>query len=132
MLWPFGRQVPALWIVLPTVIACAATGFVTAYSSDFRVGLAIGIALSLCASFLVERRLRTIASTISDIAAGDRFAALPVRGNGVTKRIASATESIRNALVEADAVAVDQRSREEEVRLRQSGRALFTQRFQRA
>ena len=117
---PFGRQIPALWIILPTVIACAATGFATAYSADFRVGLAVGIALSLCASFLVERRLKKIASTISDIASGDRFAALPANGSGITKRIANATDSIRNALVEADAVAVDQRSREEEIRLRQS------------
>src|ERR1700680_3692701 len=101
MVRPLGRQVPALWIIVPTVIACAATGLATAYSSDFRVGLAVGIALSLCASFVVERRLKTIASTISDIAAGDRFAALPARGSGITKRIASATESIRNALVEA-------------------------------
>ena len=69
---PSGRQVPALWIILPTVIACAATGFATAYSSDFRIGLAVGIALSLCASFLVERRLRMIAGTIADIAAGSR------------------------------------------------------------
>jgi urea transport system substrate-binding protein len=129
---PFGRQVPALWIVLPTVIACAATGFATAYSSDFRVGLAVGIALSLCASFLVERRLKAIASTISDIAAGDRFATLSARGNGIAKHIATATESIRDALVEADAVVVDQRSREEEIRLRQSGRTFFTQRFQQA
>src|ERR1700687_2445716 len=129
---PFGRRVPALWIVLPTVIACAATGFATAYSSDFRVGLAVGIALSLCASFLVERRLKAIGSTISDIAAGDRFATLSARGNGIAKHIATATESIRDALVEADAVVGGQRSREEEIRLRQSGRTFFTQRFQRA
>ncbi|HLL27394.1 MAG TPA: transporter substrate-binding protein [Xanthobacteraceae bacterium] len=129
---PFGRQVPAMWIVLPTIVASAATGFVTAYSADFRIGLAVGIALSLCASFLVERRLRAIASTIEDIAAGDRFAALPAQNAGVTRSIATATESIRNALVEADAVAVDQRSREEESRLRQSGRVFFTHRFQQA
>ena len=78
----FGWQVPALWIVLTTVIACAATGFATAYSSDFRAGLAVGIALSLCASFLVERRLRAIAGAISDIAAGDRFATLSALAAG--------------------------------------------------
>jgi hypothetical protein len=47
MMRPLGRQVPTLWIIVPTVIASAATGLATAYSSDFRIRLAAGIALSL-------------------------------------------------------------------------------------
>jgi urea transport system substrate-binding protein len=127
---PPARQIPALWIVVPTVLASILAVAATAYSSDFRVGLAVGIALSLCSAFLVERRLKIIARTIEEIAGGDRFAVLPTGFKGATSEIAKATEQIRDALVEADAFAVDQRSREEEIRLRQSSRAFFTRRFQ--
>ncbi|MES1155725.1 MAG: transporter substrate-binding protein [Pseudorhodoplanes sp.] len=127
---PAAWQIAAPWIIVPTSIASMIAVFATAYSSDFRVGLVAGIALSLCAAFLIERRLKAIAKTIGEIAAGDRFASLPGGMGGVTNDIGSATESIRNALVEADAFAVDQRSREEEMRLRQSGRIFFTKRFQ--
>jgi urea transport system substrate-binding protein len=129
---PFGRQIPALWIVLPTILACLVTVFATFYSADFRVGLAVGIVLSLCSAFVVERRIRSVATSISEIAAGNRFAVLPNFRGGVTDSIAAATESIRKTLVDADALTVDQRSREEEIRLRQSARVFFTQRFQQA
>lgn len=127
---PPARFIAASWLVVPTLSASAIAVAATALSSDLRIGLAVGIGLSFAAAVFVERRLNLVARTIAEIAAGDRFATLPGSLRGNTNAIDRATESIRTALVEADAFAVDQRSREEEIRLRQSARSFFTRRFE--
>ncbi len=74
--------------------------------------------------------LRTVVGTIAQIAGGDRYAALSERtGGGALARSAAAAETMRQALIDADALVVDQRSREAESRLRHASRGFFTQRF---
>ena len=59
-----------------------------------------------------------------------RYAALPERihGGALADSVAAA-ETMRQALIDADALAVDHRSREAETRLRHASRGFFTQRF---
>lgn len=122
------RLIAASWIVVPVLSANVVALAVAALTSDLRIGFAIGLALSLAAVAFVERRLNSTARIIAEIAAGDRFATL--QGSGGSREIERATEAIRTALIQADAFAVDQRSREEEIRLRQSARNFFTRRFE--
>ena len=65
-----------------------------------------------------------------EIASGDRYATLPSRihGGALADSIGAA-ETMRQALIDADALAVDHRSREAESRLRHASRGFFTQRF---
>jgi urea transport system substrate-binding protein len=77
-----------------------------------------------------ERTLRNFVSTMGQIARGDRYAALPAQiQGGALADSAVAAETMRQALIDADAVAVDLRSRQAETRLRQASRGFFTRRF---
>src|SRR6202023_574136 len=77
-----------------------------------------------------EGMLRGVVGTIGQIAGGDRYAALPERtGSGALGDSAVAAEQMRQVLIDADALAVDHRSREAETRLHHAGRRFFTQRF---
>jgi urea transport system substrate-binding protein len=70
---------------------------------------------------------------MSSIAAGDRYTALPDRtGSGILTDLAATAERMRRSLIDADAIAVDHRSREAETRLHHAGRAFFTGRFRSA
>jgi urea transport system substrate-binding protein len=74
--------------------------------------------------------LRGVVGTIGQIAGGDRYAALPERtGSGALGDSAVAAERMRQVLIDADALAVDHRSREAEARPHYAGRAFFTRRF---
>jgi urea transport system substrate-binding protein len=74
--------------------------------------------------------LRGVVGTIGQIAGGDRYAALPERiGSGALGDSAAAAERMRQVLIDADALAVDHRSREAEARLHYAGRTFFTRRF---
>jgi urea transport system substrate-binding protein len=82
------------------------------------------------AALWADGRLRVVVQGVASIAAGDRYAALPEGiGGGTVADIAAAAERMRQSLIDADALAVDQRSRESESQLHHAGRAFFTRKF---
>jgi urea transport system substrate-binding protein len=93
-------------------------------------GLGIACVGAASAAWWCERTLRAVVSAIAQIAAGDRYAALPsrVHGGAVAQSLVAA-ETMRQALIDADALVVDHKSRDAESRLRQANRGFFTQRF---
>ncbi len=118
------------WILLPVLVVCIIAVLTTWASGSLLAGLATGIGGALAAALWCERILRNVVRAIAQIAAGDRYAALPLRihGGALGDSIAAA-ETMRQALIDADAMAVDHRSREAETRLRQAGCGFFTHRF---
>src|SRR5262245_34577014 len=107
------RVVPAGWIVLPVFLAAAVPVLVATLSDSWLFGLAAAIPTAAFATLWIERHLRSVVDAITLIAGGDRYAAMPERiGGGAMADIAAAAERMRQSLIDADAVAVDQRSRE--------------------
>jgi len=66
---------------------------------------------------------------VAKIAGGDRYAIVPKQPDGPLAELAAAAETLRAAVIEADAAIVDQRRREAEARLHLAGRSLITRRF---
>jgi urea transport system substrate-binding protein len=126
---PHKNQLPA-WMVLPLLFACVVAVLATWGSGSLTLGLATALVGTAAAAWWCERTLRAVVTPIAQIAGGDRYAALPVRiGGGALATGAAAAETMRQALIDADALAVDHRSREAETRLRHANRGFFTQRF---
>ncbi len=124
------RVVSAGWIVLPVFLAAAIPIIAATVAGSWLAGLAAAIPAVTFATLWIERRLCSVVDAISLIAGGDRYAALPERlGGGAMTEIAAAAERMRQSLIDADALAVDQRSREAETKLHHAGRAFFTHRF---
>src|ERR1700722_8617073 len=122
-------QLPA-WIVLPFMFACTVAVLAAWGTGGMFLGLATVFVGAAAAAWWCERTLRAVVMPIAHIAGGDRYAALPVRiGGGALAADAVAAETMRQALIDADALAVDHRSREAESRLRHASRGFFTQRF---
>jgi urea transport system substrate-binding protein len=118
------------WIVLPFMLVCAVAVLAAWGTGSLFLGLAAGLAGAVAAAWWCERMLRAVVGPIAQIAGGDRYAALPARiGGGALADSAAAAETMRQALIDADALAVDHRSREAETRLRHASRGFFTQRF---
>ena len=123
------RPMPA-WILLPVGSAAAVAVLITWGSGSLLLGLVTALVGALAAAWWCEQMLRGVAGTIAQIAGGDRYAALPERiGSGALGDSAVAAERMRQVLIDADALAVDHRSREAETRLHHAGRSFFTQRF---
>src|ERR1700719_1011227 len=123
------RPMPA-WILLPVGAAAAVAVLITWGSGSLSLGLITALVGALAAAWCGEQMLRGVAGTIAQIAGGDRYAALPERiGSGALGDSAEAAERMRQGLIDADALAVDHRSREAETRLHHAGRSFFTQRF---
>ncbi len=118
------------WIVLPFLFAATVAVLTTWGTGSLLLGLATACVGAVSAAWWCERTLRTVVGAIAQIAGGDRYAALPsrVHGGAVAQSVAAA-EAMRQVLIDADALAVDHRSREAESRLRQANRGFFTQRF---
>ena len=117
------------WIVLPSMFACVVAVLATWGTGSLFLGLATALVGAVAAGWWCERTLRAVVAPIAHIAGGDRYAALPVRiGGGALAAGAVAAETMRQALIDADALAVDHRSREAESRLRHASRGFFTQR----
>ena len=118
------------WIVLPFLFAATVAVLTTWGTGSLLLGLAVAGVAAAAAAWWCEHILRAVAGAISQIARGDRYAALPSRvyGGAIAESVGAA-ETMRQALIDADAMAVDQRSREAESRLRQANRGFFTQRF---
>jgi urea transport system substrate-binding protein len=124
------RVVSAGWILLPVLLASGVSVLAATLTGSWIAGLVAATAAATIATWWIERRLRSVVDAIGLIASGDRYAALPERtGDGALADIATAAERMRQALIDADALVVDQRSHEAEAKLHHAGRAFFTQRF---
>src|ERR1700692_3759146 len=101
------------WIALPVMSACAVAVLATWGTGSLLLGLAAGLIAALAAACWAERTLRSVVGTIAQIAGGDGYAALPdrIHGGALADSVAAA-EAVRQALIDADALGVDQRSRE--------------------
>ena len=122
-------KLPA-WILLPAMCACSAPILVVWLTGSLALGLLAAAIGAAATAQCCERTLRGVVNTISQIAGGDRYAALPLRiGGGALADSAAAAEKMRQVLIDADALAVDHRSRAAETRLHHAGRGFFTQRF---
>jgi urea transport system substrate-binding protein len=123
------RPMPA-WILLPVGSAAAVAVLITWGTGSLFLGVITALIGALAAAWWCEQMLRGVVGTIAQIAGGDRYAALPGRiGSGALGDSAAAAERMRQVLIDADALAVDHRSREAETRLHHAGRSFFTQRF---
>ena len=119
-----------LWIVLPSMSACVIAVLTTWGTNSLLLGLLTAFTAAAAAALWCERRLRAVVVPITQIAGGDRYAALPERsGSGALAAGSVAAETMRQALIDADALVVDHRSRDAETRLRHASRGFFTQRF---
>jgi urea transport system substrate-binding protein len=126
-------RLSAGWILLPCLAAPAAAAFVGWATASLPAALGAALVLGLPAAWWIERRLRLIIEPISQIAAGDRYAALPDRiGGGPMLEMAAAAERMRQSLIDADALTVAHRSRESEAKLHHAGHSFFTRRFRTA
>jgi urea transport system substrate-binding protein len=124
------RNALPAWILLPILVAALSAVLVGWISDNLIAGLGTALFASVFAGWWCERKLAGVIETIAVIAQGDRYAPLPKRVlGGAVEASVAATEQIRQALIDADALAVEQRSREAEARLRYASRGFFTQRF---
>jgi urea transport system substrate-binding protein len=122
-------RLPA-WIFVPVAFAGGASALITWETGSVLAGFAAAFAGAAGAAWYCEWTLRGVVSTIAQIAGGDRYAALPHQiGGGALGTSAAAAETMRQVLIDADALSVDHRSREAESRLHHAGRSFFTQRF---
>lgn len=129
---PAGMKLPALRLVLPVFLASALTGYATSYLG-LLPGLGAAAVLAFIGAWIVDRKYGSINEAISRIAKGDRFAELPSVPDGPTfEKLAVAAEAMRQTILDADALAADQRSRQDETRLRHAGRIFFTKKFRAA
>ena len=130
----FHRNPLPAWIVLPFLFAATVAVLATWGTGSLLLGLATACVGAASAAWWCERTLRAVVGAIAQIARGDRYAALPSRvrlqafGGAIAESVAAA-ETMRQVLIDADALAVDHKSREAESRLRQANRGFFTQRF---
>ncbi len=129
MVADFKKPLPA-WILLPLIFVCAVAVMTTWGTGSLWLGLATALIGALAVTLYCERTLRGLVGAIAQIARGDRYAALPERiQGGALADSAIAAQTMRQALIDADALAVDLKSREAETRLRHASRGFFTQRF---
>jgi urea transport system substrate-binding protein len=121
---------PADWVLVPVLLASAASGLVTWETEIPSAAIPAALVFGTTAAWWIERRLRSMIEPISQIAAGDRYAALSERICGGTMTlITAAAEQMRQCLIDADELAVAHRSRESESRLHHAGHSFFTHRF---
>jgi len=133
MLSQIRKKIPAGWIILPVLVACAVSASIATIVVNWLVACMTVLPIAVAAAGWAEWRLRSVVDAMSLIASGDRYAALPARiGGGAMVEIAAAAEQIRRSLIDADALAVGHRSRESETKLHLAGRVFFTQRFRSA
>ncbi len=129
MVAKFKSALPA-WIVLPLIFLGGVAVVTTWGTGNLWLGLATAVVGALAVAWYCERTLRRFVAAIAQIARGDRYAALPAQiQGGALAASAVAAETMRQALIDADALAVDLKSREAETRLRHASRGFFTQRF---
>ncbi len=124
---------PAGWILFPILLACGMSALAAWATESLPLAAAAALAAGVPAAWWTERRLRAVIEPIAQIAAGDRYAALPEQtGGGAMAEIAAAAERMRQCLIDADALAVAHRSRESESKLHLAGHTFITQQFRSA
>jgi methyl-accepting chemotaxis protein len=123
---------PALWLAVPVfLVAVIALGLQLAFGST--IGIAAAAFGAAVVGWFAESRISRLLAGLVRIARGDRFASCPdAVGDGSVQRFAEAAEAMRQALSQADNVAIDRDRRITESRLRQAGRYFITRRFQAA
>jgi urea transport system substrate-binding protein len=127
-----GAKLPALRLALPVFLAAALSG-VACTILGLVPGIAIAGVLAFIGAWLVDRNYGSLTDAIARISQGDRFAELPAVSDGATfDKLTAAAEAMRKTLLDADALAADQRSRQDEARLRHAGRVFFTRKFRAA
>jgi urea transport system substrate-binding protein len=120
------------WIALPSMSACVLAVLTTWGTNSLLLGLLTAFTGAAAVAWWCECRLRAVVVPMTQIARGDRYAALPERsgsGSGALAVGSIAAETMRQALIDAYALVVDHRSRDAETRLRHASRGFFTQRF---
>ncbi len=123
---------PTIRIALPVFLVAALSGFATFYFGIV-AGLACAGLLAFLGAWIIDRKYGSLTDAIARISEGDRFAELPTSSDGASfERLAAAAETMRKTLLDADALAADQRSRQDEARLRHAGRVFFTKKFRMA
>src|ERR1700674_4328461 len=126
-------KVPAGWILLPVLLASGISVLAAWATESAALAASVALAAGLAAAWWVERRMLSVIEPIAQIASGDRYAALPERtGGGSMAEIAAAAERMRQALIDADALAVAHRSRISESKLHLAGHTFITQQFRSA
>ena len=124
---------PALWIAVPVFLVCAVAIVAFEFWQSMPLAVALAVAGALAVGYFAESRLAGIIASISKIAGGDRYTDLPIFvGDGAIRHFSDTAGKIRDALIEADTVAVDQGRRETEARLHHAGRHFFTGNFRSA
>ena len=85
------NRAPAAWMLLPVLLATG-TSAVTAWATEsLPLAAAAALGAGWTAAWWSERRLRSVIEPIAQIAAGDRYAALPDRiGRGPMAEMAAA------------------------------------------
>ena len=131
MLFPAAPRNPLpAWILFPGMCTSATSALVVWATGNLPLGLTVALFGAAFVAWWCERSLRAVVNALAQIAAGDRYAALPNRiGGGALADGALAAEKTRQVVIDADALAVDYRSRAAEMRLHQASRGFFTQRF---
>ena len=119
---------PNRWVVLP-VLGAGLVAVLATMTSGLGVGLLAGAVTGLMAAIAIERPLRMLSAVVGKIAGGDRYAIVPEQPKGPLRDLAAGAEALRQAVIEADALAVDQKRREAEARLHHAGRNFITRRF---
>jgi urea ABC transporter urea binding protein len=133
MLAEIRKKVPAGWIILPVLAACGGSATIGALFSHSLSGVVSVVVFALPAAWWADRRLRSVVDALASIAGGDRYTTLPDQvGGDCLAKIVMAGERMRRSLVDADALAIDHRSRESETKLHHAARAFFTQKFRSA
>jgi urea transport system substrate-binding protein len=123
---------PAFWIAIPTFfVGAAVAGSLILWNVP--VALVVGLIGAFIVGCFAEHRLAYIIASISKIAGGDRYISLQkLVGDGAIQNFGETAEQIRDALIHADTLSVDQGRREAEARLHHAGRLFFTGNFRRA
>jgi urea transport system substrate-binding protein len=120
---------PALWIAIPTFFVSAAAA-ASLLLGPAMLALGVGLIGAAIVGVFAEYRLAHIIESIGKIAGGDRYTSLPqLIGDGAIQNFGKTAEQIRDALIQADTLSVDQSRRETEARLHHAGRLFFTGNF---
>ena len=122
------QTLPRAWVALPILGACLATATAGLLGGPLPGLLTAGIA-GLLAAFAIDRSVLALSAAAGKIAGGDRYAILPQQPQGPLADLACAIHALRETVIQADALAIDQRRREAEARLHFAGRGFFTKRF---
>jgi HAMP domain-containing protein len=97
-------DLPNQWVVLPVLGACLAAVLATWVGGPL---LGLFAVAGLLAAYDIEKPLRALSAVVAKIAGGDRYAIMPEQPKGPLRDLAQGAETLRQAVIEADALVVD-------------------------